>query len=98
MSKQKKSKTDNKALWLKVFGINLMLLILAGMLDRIFYIKFLRQNGYDLKEVFVPWQMLFEYHLSGIGLYLAIAMCVPIMLSVLFFWGLFYNKKKDDIA
>ncbi len=98
MKIQNISRSDRSSISQKIFIFNLLILILAGILDRLFYIKYLNQNGYGLKDVIVPWQMLIEYHSSGIGLFWAIIMCVSIVSVILILWGPFNLKRKENIA
>ncbi len=93
MNKKIKAEKNNKPLGLVIFVLGFLLLILAANVDRICYIVFLKQNGYGLKDIFVPWEIFFEYHTSGIGLFLTIVIAVLITVLILVLWRPFFNKK-----
>jgi len=93
MNRKNNPNRNNMPIGKKILGLNLLLLIFAGIFDRFFYIKFLRQNSYDFRDVFVPWKLLIEYHSSGIGLFMAIVMAVLIVILVMVLWRPFLNQK-----
>jgi hypothetical protein len=66
-------------------GIDLFVIVFALIIDKIFYVKFLSQNGYGLKDIFVPWDIWVKYHTSGIGLFILIVVALLIIILLLFF-------------
>ena len=69
---------------LKFIAIGFMVTLIAGIFDRVLYIRFLYQNGYDYKQVFVPWKLFWDYHLTFPGSLLGILCAGPPVLAILF--------------
>ena len=87
MVKNRSKSNSSTPTYVKIIGINLLIGTIAGIVDQIFYQKFLYQNGYNLKEIIVPWRLIVEYHSSGIGLLMFIVIVAVFLSMVITLWG-----------